>query len=115
MVTISIELNEQALGLWNGGTWMAPLGGFPVKWYPVNWNLAQRKERKRFQAVIKDLPGTVTTSSLYPEDSTQSPISYLGCKCFKIVQERNTQKLITYYKRWEDVDKVIGKEINLQK
>src|SRR4051812_42062636 len=29
-VTISIDLNDRAMELWNGGTWMAPLGGLPV-------------------------------------------------------------------------------------
>src|SRR3954454_7069242 len=93
---------------------MAPLGGLPVRWYPANWNLAQRKERERFQPVVKDIPETLTTSTLYPEDRTQSPISYLGCKYFKIVQERKTRKLITYYESWADLDKVTGKDINIQ-
>src|SRR4051794_40574106 len=114
MVIISIELNEQPLRLWNRRTWMTPLEGLLVRWYLANWNLAQRKKRERFQAVVKNLPETVTPLTLYPEDPTQSPILYLGCKYFKIMQERNTRKLITYYERWEDLDKVTGKEINLQ-
>ncbi|CAB4417348.1 unnamed protein product [Rhizophagus irregularis] len=30
-VTVSIELNQVATGLWNEGVWTAPLGGLPVQ------------------------------------------------------------------------------------
>jgi hypothetical protein len=30
-VTVSIELNQVATGLWNDGVWTAPLGGLPVR------------------------------------------------------------------------------------
>uniref|UniRef100_U9TEL3 Uncharacterized protein n=1 Tax=Rhizophagus irregularis (strain DAOM 181602 / DAOM 197198 / MUCL 43194) TaxID=747089 RepID=U9TEL3_RHIID len=37
-VTVSIELNQEAIRLWNDGT---------------NWNIKQMKEQERFQAVFK--------------------------------------------------------------
>ena len=84
-VTVSIDFNEWAMNLWNQGVWTAPLGGLPIRWYPANWNPQQRKERERFQAVVKDIPGTVTISMLYLLDPSQSSIFHLGCKAFKVV------------------------------
>ncbi|GET51755.1 hypothetical protein GLOIN_2v1774607 [Rhizophagus irregularis DAOM 181602=DAOM 197198] len=66
--------------------------------YPANWNFQQRKERELFQVVVKNIPETVTTLLLYLLDHSQSPISHLGCKAFKVVQKKSTSKLITYYK-----------------
>ncbi|GBC26703.2 uncharacterized protein OCT59_020840 [Rhizophagus irregularis] len=104
----------QHLEKWNQGVWTAPLGGFPVRWYPANWNLQQRKEKERFQAVVKDLPGTVINLlMLYPSDPSQSPISHLECKAFKVVQEKCTRKLIMYYKNWADLDKITNTKLNL--
>ncbi|GBC48760.2 hypothetical protein GLOIN_2v1787148 [Rhizophagus irregularis DAOM 181602=DAOM 197198] len=43
-----------------------------------------KKKRERFQAVVKYLSETVTTSMLYLSDPSQSPILHLGCKAFKL-------------------------------
>ncbi|UZO27578.1 uncharacterized protein OCT59_019768 [Rhizophagus irregularis] len=43
-VTVSIELNQEATRLWNDGAWTAPLGGLPVRWFPANWDLKQKKK-----------------------------------------------------------------------
>ncbi|PKY33925.1 hypothetical protein RhiirB3_453233 [Rhizophagus irregularis] len=45
---------------------------------------------------------------------SQSPISHLRCKVFKVVQKKNIHKLITYYKNCADLDKTINIKLNLQ-
>ncbi|CAB4442703.1 unnamed protein product [Rhizophagus irregularis] len=112
-VTVSIELNQVATELWNEGVWTAPLGGLPVRWFPANWNLKQRKEQERFQAVLKGVPASVTTAALYPDNPAHSILVPLGCKAFKIIQDRGTRKLITYYESWADLEKVLGKAFSL--
>ena len=96
-LTVSIDLNQAAMKLWNDGAWTAPLGGLPVRWFPVNWDLKQRKERERFQAVLIGVPASTTTASLYPDNPAHSILTPTGCKAFKIIQDRGTRKLITYY------------------
>ena len=111
-LTVSIDLNEAALGLWNEGVWTTPLGGLPVRWFPATWDLKQRKERERFQAVVMDIPDSITTKILYPEDNpAHSILSPLGCK---VVQDKGRCKLITYYNSWADLDKIINTNLSLQ-
>ncbi|PKY48667.1 hypothetical protein RhiirA4_464329 [Rhizophagus irregularis] len=86
-VSVSVDLNRAALDLWNGGAWTAPLGG---------------------------VPASTTIASLYPDNPAQSILAPTGCKAFKLIQDRGTRKLITYYESWADLDKVIGKAFNLE-
>ncbi|PKY47444.1 hypothetical protein RhiirA4_462640 [Rhizophagus irregularis] len=59
-VTVLIELNQVATGLWNEGVWTAPLGGVPT---------------------------SVTTAILYPDNPAYSILVPLGCKAFKLIQD----------------------------
>ncbi|CAB4425130.1 unnamed protein product [Rhizophagus irregularis] len=86
-VSVSVDLNQAALDLWNGGAWTAPLGG---------------------------VPASTTIALLYPDNPAQSILAPTGCKAFKLIQDRGTRKLITYYESWADLDKVIGKAFNLE-
>lgn len=114
-VTVSIDLNDTAMGQWNNGVWTAPLGGLPVRWFPAAWDLKQRKEREKFQAVIFDTPKSLTTGFLYPADNpAQSLLSAIGCKAFKLIQDKGRAKLITYYESWADLDKVVNTKFNFE-
>ncbi|PKY59212.1 hypothetical protein RhiirA4_481780 [Rhizophagus irregularis] len=59
-----------------------------------NWDLKQRKERKRFQAVLKGVPTSVTTAILYSDNPAHSVLVPLGCKAFKIIQDRAWTNLL---------------------
>jgi hypothetical protein len=63
--------------------------------------------------VLKGVPASVTTATLYPDNPTHSIFTPLGCKAFKLIQDQGTHKLITYYKTWADLEKVIGKPFSL--
>ncbi|GBB85675.1 hypothetical protein RclHR1_12150010 [Rhizophagus clarus] len=63
--------------------WMAPLAGITTRWFLANWNLAERKERERFQAVIYDPPESMNTASLtapqhltFLSELNRAPISF---------------------------------------
>ncbi|PKY55580.1 hypothetical protein RhiirA4_475145, partial [Rhizophagus irregularis] len=87
-ITVSVDLNKAALDLWNGGAWTAPFGGIPIRWFPANWDLKQRKERERFQAVLIGVPATTNIATLYPDNPAHSILTPTGCKAFKLIQDR---------------------------
>ncbi|PKY50852.1 hypothetical protein RhiirA4_467543 [Rhizophagus irregularis] len=89
-VTVSVDLNKAALDLWNSRAWTAPL-----------------------EAVLIGVPATTNIATLYPDNPAHSILTPTGCKAFKLIQDRGTRKLITYYKSWADLDKVIGKAFSL--
>ncbi|CAB4421255.1 unnamed protein product [Rhizophagus irregularis] len=68
--------------------WTAPLGGIPVRWFPVNWDLKQRKERERFQAVLIGVPANTNIATLYLDNPAHSILTPTGCKAFKLIQDR---------------------------
>ncbi|CAB4486970.1 hypothetical protein RhiirA5_407621 [Rhizophagus irregularis] len=87
---MSVDLNKVALDLWNSGAWTAPLGGLP--------------------AVLIGIPVSITIATLYLKNPAHSILTPLGCKAFKLIQDRGTRKLITYYELWADLDRVIIKK-----
>ncbi|PKB99564.1 hypothetical protein RhiirA5_429501 [Rhizophagus irregularis] len=82
-ITVSIKLNQETTRLWNDGVWTAPLGR---------------------------VPALVSTATLYLDNSAQTILAPLKCKAFKLIQDQGTLKLITYYKFWTNIEKVIAKK-----
>ncbi|CAB4416182.1 unnamed protein product [Rhizophagus irregularis] len=74
----------------------------PVQWFPAFWNLKQYKERKRFQAVVMDVPKSVTNDVVYnAANLAQSMLSQLDdALTFKIIQDHGQRKLIVYWLVW---------------
>ncbi|GES85359.1 hypothetical protein GLOIN_2v1871772 [Rhizophagus clarus] len=71
---------------WNyEAQWMASLAGIPTRWFLATWNLAERKERERFQAVIYDPPESMNIFLLTaPQHLTF--LSELNIKMFKEIK-----------------------------
>ncbi|PKK66260.1 hypothetical protein RhiirC2_785025 [Rhizophagus irregularis] len=124
-VTVSIDFNKWALTNWNNGVWTAPFGGMPT--------LKQHKERKKFQAVIMDIPKSVTNNVVYnAENPTQFMLSQLdGTLAFKIIQDHalhiltksyvtpillgyGRKKLIAYFDTWASLDKAFNTDFNFK-
>ncbi|PKY42824.1 hypothetical protein RhiirA4_456701 [Rhizophagus irregularis] len=78
-VTMSVNLNEMAIDLWN--------------------------EQERFQAVLIGVPTSTTIASLYLANPAHSILTPTGCKVFKLIQDKGTRKLITYYELWADLQR----------
>ncbi|GES97036.1 hypothetical protein GLOIN_2v1871772 [Rhizophagus clarus] len=88
--------------------WMAPLAGIPTRWFPATWNLAERKERERFQAIIYDLPEVINTALLTaPQHLTF--LSELNIKMFKEIKfPDGSRKIVRYFETWEHLQKCIS-------
>ncbi|GBB99749.1 hypothetical protein RclHR1_36170001 [Rhizophagus clarus] len=76
---------------------MAPLADIPTRWFLATWNLAEQKERERFQAVIYDPPESMNTASLTaPQHLTF--LSELNIKMFKEIKfSDGSRKIVRYF------------------
>jgi hypothetical protein len=79
-------MNELMVDALNRGDWIAPLAGLSVRWFPAEWNLQERKKRKRFQAVLYHIPESLKTAALIPNFQLHPLIYNNKIKAFKIVQ-----------------------------
>ena len=66
---------------------MAPLDTLIVRWFLATWNIQERKERERFQAVLWDIPDNLGPADLY-DHQNKRPTSFLqasGLKAYKFI------------------------------
>uniref|UniRef100_U9U2S4 Uncharacterized protein n=1 Tax=Rhizophagus irregularis (strain DAOM 181602 / DAOM 197198 / MUCL 43194) TaxID=747089 RepID=U9U2S4_RHIID len=68
-----------------------------------------------FEVVLIGVSASITIATLYTENPAHSILTPIGCKAFKLIQDRGICKLITYYESWADLNKTIGKAFSLNK
>jgi hypothetical protein len=105
-VRIKIELTSFKFAQFEGTyptVWTTDLGGIPVRWFNARWNLRERKQREKFQAVVRNLPDTINLQSLWHDRHPHEAIIKSGLKSFKIIQNARTKdrKLIGYFESWD--------------
>src|SRR5277367_4869924 len=72
-----------------------------VRWFPASWSLLERKERERFQAVLYNIPDSLTMAAL---DLDPTLITSVGAMAFKIIQLADkSRKLVGYFATWNAV------------
>lgn len=92
--------------------WSTYLGPNVVRIFPAAWNLQQRQERARFQAVCYDIPASLTAENLYKSTGELHPVlKRPGVKAFKIVHDRQKRKLILYLESWDTLSALIGTKL----
>ncbi|GBC00095.1 hypothetical protein RclHR1_37440001 [Rhizophagus clarus] len=102
--TLLANLGRWVLEMLQWRDWTVNLGGIPVIWFPASWNLSERKQREKFQAVVYNLPDDMTDASLFPNGRPHQFLLDSGIKSFKIVKEVNgSRKLIGYFDTWDHV------------
>ncbi|GBB87185.1 hypothetical protein RclHR1_13620001 [Rhizophagus clarus] len=78
--------------------WIALLGPITVRWFPAAWFFYECKEKEQFQAVIMNLPDTMTASALFLKENLTNFINSLCIKTFKEVKNLDGQrKMIAYF------------------
>ncbi|GBB86229.1 hypothetical protein RclHR1_12670002 [Rhizophagus clarus] len=101
--------NYECLKCYNGGDWTVNLEGIPVRWFPAFWNLSEKKQYEKFQAVIYNIPEDMTDTSLFPNGRPHQFLLDSGIKSFKIVKEVDgSRKLIGYFDTWDNVSVCIN-------
>ncbi|RGB21491.1 hypothetical protein C1646_787072 [Rhizophagus diaphanus] len=97
----------QQLTLWEKTISMQtkPQRGISVRWFPARWTLKERKQREKFQAMIRKIPESMMIAALWKESHPHSFLSSIkGLKSFKIIQTaRGERKLIGYFEKWIDM------------
>jgi len=98
---VKVELAENPLQAFLRHDWMVSLGGIPVRWYPGNFTLKERKQRERFVSVINDIPESMTTEALYHFAPHQF-LTIAEVKGFKVIKTSNgSRKLLGYYETFD--------------
>src|SRR5581483_7381093 len=80
--------------------------------YSAHWSLAERKERERFQAVLYDIPDSITDQSLASPTNINNVLQGARAKFFKIVKdEHGKRKLIVYLELWDALNFLLGSHV----
>jgi hypothetical protein len=112
-VRVKIELNDFTYPKYRRGDWTIDLGGIPVRWFPAEWSIKDRKQHESFVAVLKDIPNSLTVQSIWKGGKLHE--LFEGVHAFKIIKEGNERRLIGYFKTWQDMKVLIGSGIVWEK
>ncbi|GBB88597.1 hypothetical protein RclHR1_15150002 [Rhizophagus clarus] len=63
-IWVKILLNDEVRAHFDQGLWMYTLLNIPIRWFPGDWSLKERKHRERFCLVWKDCPEAQHTQRL---------------------------------------------------
>jgi len=102
-VRVKIVLTEAYLAAFFRGDWMVPLDNTMVRWFPATWSLAERKERERFQAVLRCIPDDLAPAAFY-DHTNNCPKPFLqeaGLKAYKFITTVDKKrKLVGFFETW---------------
>src|SRR5581483_5052455 len=111
-VRLKIILNEVYRENWISGKWAVFLDELLVRWYSAHWNLSERKERERFQAVLFDIPESMMEQSLASLSNINNVLQGARAKSFKIIKDENgKRKLIVYLESWDALNLLLGSHV----
>jgi hypothetical protein len=101
-VRIKIALTEDYFNFYHAGQWTVLLAGLYVRWFPAEWTLPERKQRERFQAVIRNLPADFSMDSLLIGRQPTQFLQDAGFKAFKLLSTADgKRKLVGYFESWD--------------
>ena len=63
-VKVRIVLSSFTCSTFDKGSWMYTLGSEPVRWYPGDFTLSQRKQREKFQLQVDDFHDNIQPADL---------------------------------------------------
>ena len=110
---VKIELNDSPYNSFMSGDWMVALGGIPVRWFPGNYTLKERKQRECFVSVMNNIPDSLTNNALYLGTSSNAFLKTAGVKAIKIIKNPDgTRKMLGYYESFDKQKEMLETQQN---
>lgn len=111
-VRLHIEMASFQVTKFDRGDWMVDLGGLPVRWFPANWTLQERKKREAFQACIKNIPDSMNVENLWTPGTPHALFRDLKIQSWKIIQLSNKERrLLAYFKDFDSQRDALDKSV----
>ena len=99
-------LNDFTRPAFDHHSWCFKLGPVVVRWFPGNWTLKQRRNRKVFTAKVEGLPESIANDPLLFQDFDRQDRFFkdFGFSSYKIVKQHDKRyTLIGYFPNYEEL------------
>ena len=111
-IRVRVEMADIPFQAYQRGEWMVSLGGIPVRWFPAEYTLKERKQREKFVAVIKNIPDTMTATNLF-QGSFNAFLVTANVKAFKILKLFDgSSKLLGYFENFDKMKEALNNQQN---
>ncbi|GET03652.1 hypothetical protein GLOIN_2v1765605 [Rhizophagus clarus] len=103
-VWVKIILNDETRAHFDGGLWMYTLNDLPIRWFPGDWLLKERKNRERFCLVWKNCPESQHTQRLVTRNLQSEFLAKYSVKAYKAIKTpKGERQLIAFFERHSDM------------
>ncbi|GBB98217.1 hypothetical protein RclHR1_03170013 [Rhizophagus clarus] len=102
-VWVKIVLNDEVRAHFDQGLWMYTLNNTPIRWFPGDWSLKERKHRERFCLVWRNCPEAQHTQRLVNQNLQSEFLAKYSIKAYKAIHApKGERQLIVFFERHTD-------------
>jgi len=102
---VKMELTSSMVIRFDKNDWMVGLGNIPVRWFPADWTLQERKKRESFQLAVKSIPDSLTINDCWLPlyGKLTEYLTDRHVKAWRILKIGKVRKLILYFESFADL------------